>query len=116
MDLSPVWPSIIAKENLLKVAEVGFVWHPTIHMYSDIDRIALIGRTEPDIIGLDETTPQWEMNLEAVLFDTILYLTQNRLRIFCRNGVLHCLSAHQTGRYIQSMAIVDPVSIWNTLC
>src|SRR5713226_5905429 len=107
MHLSPMWASAIALENLLKMLEIGFVRHPPVHMHSDIGRLALIGRTEPDVIGMDKTTPQWKMNLEAMLIDASLYLPQHCLHILCWNSVLHRLQAHHAGRYKQTMAIVD---------
>ena len=57
MHLSPMWASVIKLQNLLNMLEIGFVLHPLEHMHSDIGRLALIGRTEPDVIGMDKTTP-----------------------------------------------------------
>src|SRR5581483_6474749 len=106
MHLSPMWTPIIALQNLLNMLEIGLVFHPPVHMHSDIGRLALIGRTEPDVIGMDKTTPQGKMNLKAIPMNASLYLTQRCLHLLYWNRVLHRLQGYHPWRYIQAMAIV----------
>ena len=56
------------------------------------------------------------MNLEAILIDASLYLTQHCLHMLYWNSVLHPLKAHHARRYIQTMARVDLVNGSDTHC
>src|SRR5205809_4217046 len=110
MHLAPVRPPLVATEDLFDMAEVWLILHTPVHVHCQISRITLVGRAQPDIIGVDETTLQGEVDCETMPVDTILDLSYSRADMVRRNIILHLLEAHPTGCGEQAMAIVDLVN------
>src|SRR5713226_6829884 len=113
--LAPVRASLIAFEDLFDAVEIRLVGHAPVHMHGDIDRVALIGRTEPDIVGAHKTALYREVDSELVLLDACLYFGDDRLCMLCRNIVFHLLEAHQARRGKEAMTIVDLVDVGDGL-
>src|SRR5260370_1419327 len=98
MHLAPVRASLVAFEDFLGMGEVVLVGHTLVHMYCEVTRLALIGRTEPDIIAMNETTLQWKMHPELVLFDTRLNLVDDSYGMFRRAVLFHLPETHHAPR------------------
>jgi hypothetical protein len=64
MHLSPVGPPLVTSENGFNTVKIGPICHAFVHMDSDISRRTLIGRTQPDIVGLDKATLYRKVNLK----------------------------------------------------
>src|SRR5215831_3730913 len=106
MHLAPVRSSLVAQEDLFDMAEVWFILHTPVHMHREISRITLVGRAQPDIVGVDETTLQRKLDRETIAIDAILDLGYGRAGIFRWDIILHLLEAHPAGRSKQAVAIV----------
>src|SRR5260370_29331051 len=85
-------------------------------MYCEVARLALIGRTEPDIIARNEATLQWKMHPELVLFDTRLNLVDDGYGVFRRDVIFHLLETNHARRRKQARTVIHLINVGDGTC
>src|SRR5690242_8415783 len=115
MHLTPVRSSLVALKDLFDSVEILTIRHATVHMNGYIGRRALIGRAEPDIVGMHEANLDGKMHFKLFLVDALLNRGNHFAGILHRDVILHLVEAHHAQRREEAMAIVRFINVSDSL-